>query len=195
LNWLVGKITDITDEQYKAVYSALSPSRKAHIDKMKKEDARKRSLMATYLLNELLFKKGMRKFKIETDENGKPFLKDSNLFISISHSYDLVACAVSEKPIGIDIEKIRSVSRKLIEYVCTDKEREFVLSSKNALGKDTVEGKAAKRFFAVWTAKEAFFKTGNSGEKNIRSIDTLSLKKQEFIIDGYYITIILEHNA
>ncbi len=185
MNWLVGKITDITDEQYNAVYSALSPSRKAHIDKMKKEDARKRSLMATYLLNELLFKKGKSEFKIETDENGKPFLKDSNLFISISHSYDLVACAVSDKPIGIDIEKIRPVSRKLIEYVCTDNEREYVLSSKNALGKDT-----AKRFFSVWTAKEACFKNADGGVKNIREIDTLSLKKQEFIIDGYYITII-----
>lgn len=184
MEWLIGKITDLSDEEYTKVYSSLSPSRKAHIDKMKKEDARKRSLMATYLVNKLLLKAGKSELKVLTDKSGKPYLKDSNLFVSISHSYDYVACVLSETPVGIDIEKIRPVSQKLIEYVCTENEKEYVL------GKDTDQNEITKRFFAVWTAKEACFKKGDSGENNIRFIDTLSLKRQEFLIDGYFVTIL-----
>ena len=140
--------------------------------------------MATYLLNKLLLKAGKTQTKIETDESGKPFINESGLYISISHSEEAVACALSEKPIGIDIEKIKPVSQKLIEYVCTQNEREYVL-----LGKDNTYDQD-NRFFAVWTAKEAFFKKNNGKIKEIRSIDTLALKKQVYIQDGYFITIL-----
>lgn len=185
MNWLFGKITDITNEQYAAVYSALTPSRKAHIDKMKKENDRKRSLMATYLLNELLLQAGKTRIKIETAENGKPFLSEKGLYISISHSDEAVVCALSETPVGIDVEKIKPVSQKLIEYVCTQKEREYVLS-----GTDTVDDEAEKRFFAVWTAKEAYFKKGDGAVNGIRSIDTFSFEKQAFLNEDYYITLV-----
>ncbi len=182
MNFILGKITDITDQEYEEVYLALTPSRKKHIDRMKIKNDRKRSLMATYLLNKLLLKAGKTEAKIETDENGKPFINEGGLYISISHSEEWVACALSENPVGIDIEKIKPVSQKLIEYVCTQNEREYVLLTK--------DDEVMKRFFAVWTAKEAFFKKNNGKIKNIRSIDTLDLKKQEFIKDGYFITIL-----
>ena len=185
MNWLFGKITDITDEQYNDVYCALTPSRRAHIDRMKKKDDRKRSLMATFLLNKLLLQAGKAQAAIETHENGKPFVTEPDLHISISHSDQAVVCALSESPVGIDIEKIKPVSKKLVEYVCTQSEREYILS-----GKDAVDDQAAKRFFEVWTAKEAFFKKSDGRIKSIRSIDTLSLKKQVFEIDDYYITLL-----
>lgn len=184
MNWLFGKITDITDEQYCTVYHALTPSRKAHIDRMKIEDDRKRSLMATFLLNKLLLSEGIQA-EIETCESGKPFINGHNLHVSISHSDQAVVCALSESPVGIDVEKIKPVSKKLVEYVCTQSEREYVLS-----GKDAVNDQAAKRFFEVWTAKEAFFKKSDGRIKSIRSIDTLSLKKQVFEIEDYYITLL-----
>lgn len=185
MNWLFGKITDITNEQYAAVYLALTPSRKAHIDKMKKENDRKRSLMATYLLNKLLLQAGKTQTRIETTENGKPFLSEEGLYISISHSDEAVVCVLSETPVGIDVEKIKPVSQKLIEYVCTQREREYVFS-----GKDVVDDEATQRFFAVWTAKEAFYKKGNGDVSGIRSIDTFSFEKQAFLNEGYYITLV-----
>ncbi len=182
MNWLIGETTDLTAEQYNNVYSALSSSRKAHIDRMKKEEARRCSLMATHLLNELVLKELGKSVPLELDEKGRPYLKDCNLFVSISHSLGKVACAVSREPIGIDIEKIRPVSQKLIEYVCTQSEREYVLQN-------TPPDEIYNRFFEVWTAKEACFKKA-ADVKNLLLIETLSLKKQAFIIDGYYITII-----
>ncbi len=182
MNWLTGQTTNLTAEQYSAVYASLSPSRKAHIDRMKKEEARRCSLMATHLLNQLVLKELGRSVPIEMHENGKPYLKGCNLFVSISHSFDMVACAISAEPIGIDIEKIRPVSRKLVEYVCTESEREYVLKNNEP---DDVN----RRFFKVWTAKEARFKKGGD-VAGLRPIETLSLKKQVFISGDYIITII-----
>lgn len=47
-------------------------------------------------------------FTIEKNENGKPFFKDSNLHLSLSHSGDYVACIVSEHVVGIDIQYLTS---------------------------------------------------------------------------------------
>ncbi|MBE6729157.1 MAG: 4'-phosphopantetheinyl transferase superfamily protein [Ruminococcaceae bacterium] len=177
MNWLMGNISDITDEQYAEIYEGLSKSRKAHIDKKEIKEAKKASLLATHLLNELLLKEFNINSPIETDENGVPFVKD-DIFISISHSKEKVVCAASLSPIGIDIEKIRPVKENLINFVCTPEEKAFVL-----------ENDKGNRFFMVWTAKEAAFKK-EPKRKSLLLIDTLDLKKETFIIDGYCISIV-----
>lgn len=43
---------------------------------------------------------------ISREERGKPFLRDrQDLFFNISHSGEYAVCAVSEHPVGIDIER------------------------------------------------------------------------------------------
>lgn len=174
MKWKMGYIGDLTDAQYNAVYAELSASRKARIDSLKQEKARKRSLLATQLLHDLL-----GDCAIESAENGRPYVNGDHVYISISHSGDAVACAVNDSPVGIDIEKIRPIERKLIEYVCTAREREYVLAAEDP----------QLRFFEVWTAKEACFKRGEC-EVGLRAIETVSLPKQTQVIDGYYLTIV-----
>ena len=41
---------------------------------------------------------------IEISENGKPFLKDRSFEFNISHSHGRVVLALSDKPVGVDIE-------------------------------------------------------------------------------------------
>jgi len=48
-------------------------------------------------------------------EAGKPVFVDSKHFISVSHSAHLMIIAFSDQPIGIDIEKNRTLSNELIE--------------------------------------------------------------------------------
>ena len=189
MNWLFGKITDITDEQYKNIFEALSNSRKAHIIRFKKEEDRRRSLMATYLVCELLKELGLVGVSLENAENGRPYLKGSDLFISISHSLEGVACAVSETPIGIDVEKIRPVKKGLIEYVCTKQEQEYVFSDFSS-AEDISDTSVMQKFYTVWTAKEAYFKKNASGITDICSVDTFSFEKQTYCIDGFIITIV-----
>jgi phosphopantetheine--protein transferase-like protein len=85
---------------------------------------------------------------------------------------------VSGTPVGIDIEKIKPVTDKLINYVCNENEREYIES-----GNDK-----EYRFFAVWTAKEAYFK--KNGGVGVRAVDTTTFEKSVYEIDDYLITIV-----
>lgn len=181
MKWLFCKITDITETEYDTIYENLSPSRKAHIDRMKQGEGRMRSLAATYILTKLLRECGAQNFTLETLQNGKPKLVGSDLFISLSHSHEGVVAAVSETPVGIDIEKIKPINDKLIDYVCNKSEKEYVLSE--------AEGREY-RFLTVWTAKEAFFKKCDGKVLSVRAVDTTSLQKKVIKIEDFIITII-----
>ncbi len=178
MKWRFCKITDITKTEYEAIYNGLTPSRRAHIDRMKQQDDRLRSLAVTHLLNSILEEFGVCDARLEVLENGKPHLVGSDLFFSLSHSEEGVAAVVSGTPVGIDIEKIKPVTDKLINYVCNENEREYIES-----GNDK-----EYRFFAVWTAKEAFFK--KNGGVGVRAVDTTTFEKSVYKIDDYLITIV-----
>ena len=146
---------------------------------MKKFEDKQRSLAATKLLTGLLAECGESDFALETLENGKPQLVGSNLFFSLSHSGEGVVAAVSETPIGIDIEKIKPIDEKLIDYVCNEKEKEYVLSEK---------ANVDYRFLTVWTAKEAFYK--KNGGTGVRAVDTTLFQKSVHKIEDFIITIV-----
>lgn len=55
---------------------------------------------------------------IYKDSYGKPFIKDSHINISISHSYDHVAAILSVKKVGIDIQKkVTKITRIAHKYL------------------------------------------------------------------------------
>ena len=150
--------------------TSLSPTRFARIDRIKNEDAKKASLAGEWLATRL--SGGV----ICAHPSGQPYIEGSDMHISISHSGEYAVCALSENPVGIDIEKIREVSERLIDRVCTAREREYVTSN--------------ERFFEVWTAKEAYFKKIGTGITNLRSVETLDLKREYHKIDDYIICIV-----
>jgi 4'-phosphopantetheinyl transferase len=87
-------------------------------------------------------------FKIGYDSYGKPFLTDSPLHISISHTSEFVAIIASEKPeIGIDIERVRPRMPLLADKFMADDELK-ALSSAYPIEHLTV----------YWSAKEALYK-------------------------------------
>lgn len=56
-------------------------------------------------------------------------------------------CAVSNSPIGLDIEEIKPVDISVIKRVCNNDELKYAL-----------QDNSYKRFFEIWTFKEAYFK-------------------------------------
>ena len=62
-----------------------------------------------------LIKKGLKKFyninsfDIYYSENGKPYLKDLDINISISHDENLVCVLLSKKNVGVDLQYIKTV--------------------------------------------------------------------------------------
>ena len=45
-----------------------------------------------------------------TEENGKPYVEGNPFYFSISHSGDYAVCAISDRPVGVDVEKERELS-------------------------------------------------------------------------------------
>lgn len=188
MQWLFEKITNVTQQEFEEIYLGLSSSRKAHIDRLKMQEDRQRSLLAAKLVGALLATQNVAA-TLETDAEGKPYLKGSSLHISITHSGEGVACAISQEPVGIDLEKIKPVRLGLVGYACLPKEQAYILEG----AAETEEGlliqrPVIERFFEVWTTKEAAYKKG--GQKNLLSIDTLQIEKQSIVIEDYMLTIL-----
>lgn len=62
---------------------------------------------------------GINNYNLFYSDNGKPYL-DNNIFISISHSNDLLAMVFDDKNVGIDIEFYRDIPRSLYSYLKLD---------------------------------------------------------------------------
>ena len=90
------------------------------------------------------------------NEHGAPCLEHGPCF-SISHCKHGIAVAVSEKPIGIDIEHIRTAKPELVARTMNEKEQNVICSAPSP---DVA-------FTRLWTQKEAVLKMQGTGILNI----------------------------
>ena len=81
-------------------------------------------------------------------KNGKP-LSDLPYFFNCSHSGEYVACAVSRREIGVDLEKVRPVHARLLRTL-TDREKAWLES----LPREEWD----RAFLRLWTMKESWIK-------------------------------------
>jgi len=87
-------------------------------------------------------------------EHGKPFLKARpDIHFSISHTKNAILVAISDKPIGVDVERFRHPSDGLLEKTMNADEQAMIAaaSSQDAM------------FTALWTKKEAVLKLRGTG--------------------------------
>lgn len=100
------------------------------------------------LLYRILLENNIPVSTVAFTDTGKPFFKDSDVFFSLSHSKALCAVAISDCPIGVDIEKFRpTYSLHLIDRSMTEKEKRYydgdftrLWCRKEAIAKRTGEG-------------------------------------------------------
>lgn len=96
---------------------------------------------------------------------GKPQIR--GMEVSLSHAGDYAVCAVSNQPVGIDIERVRIMNKSLTQKACTKKEQEYIENS------ETIEERK-RRFVEIWTNKEAYLKyTGTGIRLPLTSIEVL----------------------
>ena len=163
-------VTKIDTEHFSLWYSQMSEERKQRCDRYQKETAKKLCIAADHLMRTCLAKNlglSMEEIKIQVSPNGKPYLDENPVFFSISHSYPLVVCAISETPVGVDIEKIRPISGNPQRF-CTEQECEYLNNAKN---KDEYN----ERLITLWTKKEALFKLFGALPRQDLKTDTINL--------------------
>jgi phosphopantetheine--protein transferase-like protein len=104
-----------------------------------------------------ILNKGPLEIQIITGPNSKPALSDNSLYFNITHTRDAFAIVVSNKKhVGIDLEKMSIIPdfSSLVKSNFSRGENKYIFES---------EPDAIKRFFLLWTRKEAFLKALGTG--------------------------------
>ncbi len=179
-------VTKISDVDIAKSYKTLCSERKEKANRIKDVKAKKLSICAGALMQYSLSKiTGLPRemIRYKTYDNGKPYAENINLHFSLAHSSNLVICAVSDSPIGVDAEKIRHVNTDIARKYFTQKERGYVLENKS---------KAISRFFEVWTRKEAYVKMLGTGITDFLTFDSLNETISTKKIGDYIISLTCE---
>ena len=192
-------VTDIRNladpKENPAKLDVLSAERKCRIMKYLKAEDRKRSLGAGLLLNEILPRYGASPAGIRIGEGGKPEME--GIFFNLSHSDNIVICAIAEKEVGCDVEKIVKAPEGVAER--------FFHTGESAYVNACMGEERDHRFFRIWTMKESYIKmTGegmsldfdrfevilDSGEIKVRRDGKLlSCRIMEYTIPGYKVSV------
>lgn len=140
----VWKITE-SEEELRELSSTPSDEME-EISFIKSESLRKQRLAVRALLNQLF----EEKVYLAHHDNGKPYIENDSINISISHTENYVAVILDQNDeVGIDIESL---------------DRDFSAVEKRALSEDEIEDldddqKEKNEQLAIyWCAKEAIFK-------------------------------------
>ena len=164
MEYVIKNINDFSKNDINNFYKKIPKLKKDKIDKYKNYDTKIRSIVAEILLNNLLSKKNISYNSLDyyINEYGKPYFKNYDLFFNISHSFDYVITTISDKEIGIDIEKVRKTPLNIINQFATEKEKEYILSSNNNI---------EERIFKIYTLKEAYFKMLGTNLNHILEVE------------------------
>ena len=122
----------------------LSSQRREKAERLRREDARLRSIGAGLLLERFFPGRS-----VVISPEGKPEVPGERC-LSLSHSGDLAVLALADRPVGVDVERIRPVPDALAGRVLTEEER-------------TWRGGSEDAFFFLWTRKEAALKCLGTG--------------------------------
>ena len=140
-------ITEDVTSLFRAV--SLRDTSLFRLEGMKSEEHQKGFLTVRMLLQHL----GYTDYDLTYDEAGKPHLSDGK-HISISHSHEFSCICISNKLMGIDLEKLKEKTLKIAPRFMEVKHLEN-LSTLEQIEKATV----------IWGVKESIFKIKN--EKGI----------------------------
>jgi len=155
------------------LYELLPPFRQDKINRIKSVKSKCQSVAAFILLMIALKDAGvildinsdsMKNLIYFEDEYQKPhlFFNDKReIFFSLSHSENYVACAIGNGTIGCDIEKIKNKDNsKIIKKIYGENEKLFITNGIDDEDK-------TERFYRIWTLKESFCKYTGRGMKDI----------------------------
>lgn len=170
-------------QDYSKYIPLLPLERRDRIAQYRSEKSKLVSLAAGLLLQNRLSHYGISDFTLRYNSHGKPY-SIKGPFFSISHSGDLVCCAVHSDEIGLDVEII---SRARINVA----QRSFSIAEMDKLQS---QNNSPSEFCRIWTRKEAYLKYLGCGiAKPLKGFCTFAPKTdallQCFRIENYWLTV------
>ena len=135
-------------------HSQIGPRMRRRIAKRRIVQDRRLSLAGYTTLIQLVARhlgRPIESISIEADATGRPFVcEEPDLRVTLSHSGTWLLAAVSDVPVGVDIEEIVAANEWRIEPALTSSERRWVRHSR---GSDR-----PVRSTSLWVVKESYLK-------------------------------------
>lgn len=194
MKWYKYDIRELSNLEYRKWYSLMSKEKQKRVDCFRFYDDKKRTVAGEMLARLAIAEWCNIKpesIKIDIGKYGKPYAVSQNVEFNISHSGDLVVCAVDSQPVGIDIEHIRPINLSVAKHFCTPEELIYIFNHKPAEAEFAYseEQDILICFFEIWTKKEA---TGKCFGNGIANYDCkIELINRIHIFDGQYIITIV----
>ena len=176
-----------SDKLFQGLYLKTNDYFKEKIGKKKLREDKNRTLAGAFLLKTGMEKMGLKdEVKIYSSEKGKPYI--DGLFFNISHSGEKVVCAFGTSEIGVDIEKIKPLSDRLLKKISLPSERTKI--------------SAAKQIVRLWTRKEAIAKCVGTGlgeeifrtdlSEDVVRYNGVTYRLKSFVLDEYILSVCSE---
>ncbi len=150
------------------------------LERIKSEEVRCSSMVAGLLMQYGLEAAGVSKEELifEKNADGKPYLKNHpEIFFNLSHSGEYAALAVSDKEIGIDIEKLQIGKRKLAHRFFSEEEYAAL---------DVAWSDSA--FTRTWTRKESYIKAVGMGMRMpLNEFSTVEDKVNDYFLESFFL--------
>ena len=177
-------LMNVKDLPLREVFSLLPAWRREKAERLRFEKDKKASAGVWLLLMYAMKKEGLSCGEVAFSERGKPYFTDEALpRFCLSHSGDYALCAIADEEVGCDVQEKVSPSLRLIDRVCTEKEKPFFPAS--PMGKLSSEcetdevvfstssaacglhlsrsGSQEDIFTSLWAKKEALAKLSGEG--------------------------------
>ena len=125
--------------------------RRRRYERLRYTPARQESLGAGLLWRYAVERRGLSPDEpVKFLQAGKPVFADrEGVHFSLSHSGPYAMCAVSDQPVGVDVQKVKSVHLSIA--------RRFHFRERDWLAEQPAE-RQMEAFFRIWTRKEAWVK-------------------------------------
>ena len=146
----------INDFDLDAALLEISEERREQALRFKHELGRRQCVLAYLLLKRALSEEyGITENPVFVyGEHGKPLLADyPDIHFNLSHCHEAVVCAVSDRPVGIDVESIRRYRESLVRFTMSEEEQQAIFEADDP----------ALMFTRLWTMKEARLKLSGEG--------------------------------
>jgi 4'-phosphopantetheinyl transferase len=190
----IKEIDTISSDELTAALASLPDWRREKALRFKHEQGRKECAFAYLLLCQALQETyGItQQPSFIIGEHGKPTLHfncqlstvNCQLFFNLSHCKQAIACVLSERPVGVDVESIGRYSESLARHVLSPEEFALVSSAPDP----------QIPFTRLWTQKEAVVKlTGRGIDDDLPNLlfkyNNVSLHTEEHLDKGYILTV------
>jgi len=178
---------NIWDFDLDVALTEISEQRREQALNFKFELGRRLSVLAYQLLKEGLRKEfGLLENPIfEYNEHGKPsIVGHPEIFFNLSHCKEAVVCAISNQPIGVDVESVREYKESLVRYTMNNEEIAVITHAEIP----------AFAFIRLWTMKEATSKLIGTGITNdLKTLIDTTKYKYTTVERQRYIYTVCEH--